>query len=135
MNSDKERREAFEQLNQNYIRELSELAKLCQAKADWHLAQACYQQILRLQPQEKSILCDDELLETDITNNVNSSKKPQYLQYIELGNIYQKLQQPEQALTAYQKALAIKPNQPAWVYQSLGNIYQKLQHQTKSDAS
>ena len=125
MKSDKKRRAAFEQLNQNYIRELSKLAKLCEAEADWQLAAICHQKILLLQTQEKTIIPHNRILDIDDISTFDSSKKPNYSEYIRLGQKFQQQEQFDAAIKAYQKAIAIEPNQPAWLYQSLGNLFQQ----------
>ncbi len=125
MKSDNKRRKAFEQLHQNYLRKLLKLVEVCEAEADWELAVACYQKIFLWESEEQiatteienSISLDKEIIQGD--------KKQQSLKYLDLAQKLHQQKQPEGAIIAYQKAIAIKP-QPAWVYQSLGNIYQQL---------
>jgi tetratricopeptide (TPR) repeat protein len=118
MEFDSERRKAFEQLEQNYLRELFELVEVCEAEADWELAVACYQKIF---------LWESEGVFTPTKNqNILSEYQKQSIQYLHLAQKFQQQRKLDLAVAAYRKAIAIKPEQPAWVYQSLGNLYQQL---------
>ncbi|MEO0835307.1 MAG: tetratricopeptide repeat protein [Cyanobacteria bacterium J06642_3] len=84
------------------IQQLWSQAGKSRQELDMATAVTCYQQISQLQPQQTDVYC-------------------------ELGNLYFEQQQPQQAINAYQQAIAINPRQPPWVYQTLGKVLQEQQ--------
>ena len=72
----------------------------CCQKMDLDTAVTCYQRILELRPQRTDACC-------------------------ELGKIFQQQQQTTRAIQAYQRAIAVDPRQPDWVYWTLGKALQE----------
>lgn len=84
------------------VQRLWDIALKSRHKSDLATAINCYQRIRELRPQRIDVCC-------------------------ELGNLYQQLQKPQQAIDAYQNAIDINPIQPSWVYQTLGKILEQQQ--------
>lgn len=97
-------------LQQGYIQQLLNVANQSRQESDLTTAIACYQKILRLQPDD-----------TDL--------------YLELGNVFHQQQQTEQAIAAYRQAFTINPEQPAWVYHCLGKALQEQQQEQEAIAA
>ena len=82
------------------IEQLWERAIECCQEMDLDTAVTCYQRILELRPQRTDVCC-------------------------ELGKVFQQQQQITQAIQAYQRAIALDPRQPDWVYWTLGKALEE----------
>lgn len=86
------------------IQQLWDLADKCRQESDLANAIIYYQQIRKLRPQRVDV-------------------------YYQLGNALRDHEQPILAIQAYQEAISLDPNPPAWVYHTLG----KILHQQQQD--
>jgi len=84
------------------VQRLWNTAYKCRQESDLTSAITYYQKIRELRPQRTDVYC-------------------------ELASLYQRQQQPKQAIQAFQQAIKINPAQPAWVYQTLGKVLQEQQ--------
>lgn len=84
------------------IQRLWDQALKCRQESDLATAIIYYQQLRKLRPQRVDIC-------------------------YQLGNAFRDLEQPIPAIQAYQEAIALDPDSPAWVYQTLGKILQQQQ--------
>ena len=84
------------------LEQLFDLAKESRQKLDYTKAIAYYQKLLHFEPNRVDIYC-------------------------ELANTYHECQQFEPAIQTYQQAIALQPQQPAWVYYNLGESLEKQQ--------
>jgi ubiquinone/menaquinone biosynthesis C-methylase UbiE len=96
--------------DQEYIQKLLNIANHSQEESDWtkaigrspRFAIACYQKILQLQPRRADI-------------------------YLKLAYLLQEQQQTTKAISAYQQATTLSPEQPDWVYHNLGDLLAQQQ--------
>lgn len=84
------------------IQQLLNVADRAREEGDLATVIVCYQRVLSLQPDDAKI-------------------------FLQLGNVLNQGQQIDKAISAYQKAVALQSEQPAWVYQTLGKAYQQQQ--------
>lgn len=94
-----------EQNDNNHVRQLINIATKCSQKSNFAGEIDCYQKVLAMEPHRADI-------------------------YLKLASALTKQQQQDQAISAYQQAIKLKPKQPPWVYHGLGSLLSKQQ---KSD--
>ena len=88
--------------DREYIQQLLNVANRSRTEDDLATAIVCYQKVINLQPDNAEI-------------------------FLQLGSVFNEGQRVDEAISAYQKAVALQPKQPAWVYQTLGKAYQQQQ--------
>lgn len=82
------------------VQRLWDRAIVCCQEQDLETAVNCYQRILELRPRRTDVYC-------------------------ELGKVLQQQERTTQAIQVYQRAIAITPAQPDWVYWTLGKALQQ----------